>query len=77
MLSVQAEASINIIKGKVTCEGKGMGGVMVTDGHICVQTDASGKYSIPTLETVILYMLYSFGLSDRPERNYPFFLSTY
>ena len=28
-LSVQAEASINIIKGKVTCEGKGMGGVMV------------------------------------------------
>lgn len=25
-LSVQAEASINIIKGKVTCEGKGMGG---------------------------------------------------
>ena len=47
--SVQAEASIHIIKGKVTCEGKGIQGIMVTDGRICVQTDASGKYNIPTL----------------------------
>ena len=55
-LSVQAEASINIIKGKVTCEGKGMGGVMVTDGHICVQTDASGNIVSPLWETVVLYI---------------------
>ena len=41
--SVQAEASIHIIKGKVTCEGKGIQGIMVTDGRICVQTDASGN----------------------------------
>ena len=33
--SVQAEASIHIIKGKVTCEGKGIQGIMVTDGRIC------------------------------------------
>ena len=66
-LSVQAEASINIIKGKVTCEGKGIGGVMVTDGHICVQTDTSGKYSIPTLgDSRFVYICTPSGyLTDR------------
>ena len=52
--SVQAEASIHIIKGKVTCEGKGIQGIMVTDGRICVQTDASGKYNIPTFQKQLL-----------------------
>ena len=41
--------SITVIKGKVTCGGKGIQGVTVTDGRQCVQTDASGKYAIPTL----------------------------
>ncbi|MCS2437789.1 hypothetical protein NXY48_17100 [Bacteroides ovatus] len=51
---------------------------MVTDGHICVQTDTSGKYSIPTLgDSRFVYICTLFRLSDRPERNYPFFLSTY
>ena len=65
--SVQAEASIHIIKGKVTCEGKGIQGIMVTDGRICVQTDASGKYSIPTLgDSRFVYICTPSGyLTDR------------
>ena len=65
--SVQAEASIHIIKGKVTCEGKGIQGIMVTDGRICVQTDASGKYNIPTLgDSRFVYICTPSGyLTDR------------
>ncbi len=35
------------LKGKVTCEGKGIPGVVVTDGNRCVQTNAVGEYEIP------------------------------
>ncbi|MCS3255605.1 serine/threonine protein phosphatase, partial [Bacteroides ovatus] len=40
---------------------------MVTDGHICVQTDASGKYSIPTLgDSRFVYICTPSGyLTDR------------
>lgn len=65
--SVQAEASIHIIKGKVTCEGKGIQGIMVTDGRICVQTDASGKYNIPTLgDSRFVYICTPSGYRDYP-----------
>lgn len=48
-LPAQTPQTIHLLKGKVTCEGKGIRGVMVTDGNQCVQTDASGKYRIATL----------------------------
>lgn len=32
--------------GRVTCEGKGVEGVVVTDGTDCVQTDAQGAYRL-------------------------------
>ncbi len=35
------------IEGKVTCQGKGIANIMVTDGQNCVLTDSRGGYSIP------------------------------
>ena len=31
------------LKGTVSCGGKGMGGIVVTDGLNCVKTDANSK----------------------------------
>lgn len=35
-----------VITGRVTCEGKGLANVVVTDGYDCVQTDGNGEYSL-------------------------------
>lgn len=34
------------VYGRVTCKGKPVSGVVVTDGYDCVQTDADGKFRI-------------------------------
>lgn len=39
------------IKGKVTCNGKGIKNVIVTDGISCVQTNEKGEYKIPSIQT--------------------------
>ncbi|WP_071145493.1 calcineurin-like phosphoesterase C-terminal domain-containing protein [Bacteroides ihuae] len=73
-LPTQASNLIYIIKGKVTCEGKGIEGVMVTDGCRCVQTDASGKYSIPTLgDNRFVYICTPSGYLTERTGSIPFF----
>ena len=37
----------NKVSGVVTCKGKGLQGVVVTDGFDVVQTDAKGRYELP------------------------------
>ena len=34
------------LKGTVSCGGKGMGGIVVTDGLNCVKTDANGAFTL-------------------------------
>ena len=40
------------VKGRVTASGKGMGGVVVTDGLNCVETAADGSWSLPARDGV-------------------------
>ena len=40
------------VKGRVTAQGKPMGGVVVTDGRVCVETSADGAFAIPAREGV-------------------------
>lgn len=40
-----------VIRGKVACDGKGVKGVVVTDGIYCVQTNDNGEYTIPSLKS--------------------------
>ena len=38
----------NIVRGRVTCEGKPVAGTVVSDGSTCTSTDAKGRYEIET-----------------------------
>lgn len=42
-LNLQAQNLSGTIRGKVTCHGKGLQGVVVTDGIDCVLTNKSGR----------------------------------
>ena len=44
-LNLQAQNLSGTIRGKVTCHGKGLQGVVVTDGIDCVLTNKSGVAS--------------------------------
>ena len=44
---VSAQAAV---EGRVTCEGKGVSGVVVTDGQTCVTTDREGRYVLPAID---------------------------
>ena len=46
-LNLQAQIPSNPIRGKVTCNGTGVPGVVVTDGIDCVLTDQQGQYTLP------------------------------
>ena len=43
-----AFAAKKSITGTVTCDGKGVAGVVVTDGVNMTKTNANGAYSLPT-----------------------------
>lgn len=48
LAALQAPAQKANVKGRVTCDGKGVAGVQVSDGHQIVTTDAKGRYSMYT-----------------------------
>ena len=41
-------AAKKTVKGTVTCDGKGVAGVVVTDGINMTKTNAKGAYALPT-----------------------------
>lgn len=64
----------NVIKGKVTCDGKGIQGVVVTDGFRCVQTTSSGEYAIPSLgDARFVYISTPSGYQTSREATIPQF----
>ena len=48
ILSAAAELQAANIKGKVTCDGRGVAGVMVTDGITATKTNKKGVYKMRT-----------------------------
>lgn len=66
--------TVNVLTGKVTCSGKGVGGVMVTDGIRCVQTNASGEYEIPSLgDSRFVYISTPAGYLTNRDATIPLF----
>lgn len=45
-----AGAGERVRRGTVRCEGRGVEGVVVTDGTHCVRTDARGRFALPRTE---------------------------
>ena len=48
MGAIPAYAAKKTVTGTVTCDGKGVAGVVVTDGVNMTKTDAKGAYALPT-----------------------------
>ena len=45
------------VKGRVLCEGKGIAGVVVSDGVSVTQTDARGRYRLePYLDSRLVFI---------------------
>ena len=47
------------IKGKITCDGKPVKGVVVSDGFICTKTNANGEYGLESALTNVKFVMYS------------------
>ncbi len=77
VLSVWAGGNKNggaFITGRVTCEGKGLENVVVTDGYRCVVTDKKGSYRIATLgDSRFVYISTPAGYLTECERTIPKF----
>ena len=48
LAAMPVSAAKKTVKGTVTCEGKGVAGVVVTDGINMTKTNAKGAYALPT-----------------------------
>ncbi|WP_409012980.1 metallophosphoesterase N-terminal domain-containing protein [Bacteroides xylanisolvens] len=55
-LNLQAQIPSNPIRGKVTCNGTGVPGVVVTDGIDCVLTDQQGQYTLPLIGMCVSFI---------------------
>ncbi|MCS2795101.1 hypothetical protein NXW97_24470 [Bacteroides faecis] len=63
-----------MIKGTVTCDGKGIANVVVTDGLRCVTTDKNGIYHLPNLgNTRFVYITTPAGYLTDCEQTIPRF----
>lgn len=47
LVGFAATASAQAVSGSVTCNGKGVANVVVTDGKYFAQTDSKGRYALP------------------------------
>lgn len=75
-LNLQAQNLSGTIRGKVTCHGKGLQGVVVTDGIDCVLTNKSGDTCLLLKEMPVCLLVRAFRLSAENRKDHSFILST-
>ena len=54
--SLQANAKHLLVKGSVISEGKGIAGVVVSDGYRCVSTNSKGQFEIEANDAMSFYL---------------------
>lgn len=73
-LNLQAQIPSNPIRGKVTCNGTGIPGIVVTDGIDCTLTDQQGQYTLPPNRDVrFIYLSTPSGYLPKTEQTLPLF----
>lgn len=73
-LNLQAQSLSGPIHGKVTCHGKGLQGVVVTDGIDCALTDKEGQYSLyPNKNVRFIYLSVPSGYLPKTNKTIPLF----
>ena len=76
-LNLQAQNLSGTIRGKVTCHGKGLQGVVVTDGIDCVLTNKSGEYVLaPQRDARFVLLVRAFRLSAENRKDHSLIPST-
>lgn len=74
MLLAGSMSAGNVVGGRVSCGGAGVGGVMVTDGYACVTTDSDGRYSIELDgDARFVYVTVPSGYLPQVEKSVPKF----
>ena len=69
-LNLQAQNLSGTIRGKVTCHGKGLQGVVVTDGIDCVLTNKSGEYVLaPQRDARFVYLSFRLSAENRKDHS--------
>lgn len=73
-VNLQAQSLSDNIRGKVICGGKGVQGVVVTDGINCTLTDAKGGYILsPQRDARFVYLSVPSGYLPKTEQTIPLF----
>ena len=73
-LNLQAQIPSNHIRGKVTCDGIGIPGIVVTDGIDCTLTDQQGQYTLLSNRDVrFIYLSTPSGYLPKAEQTIPLF----
>lgn len=69
-----AFAASAVVSGRVLCEGKGVEGVVVTDGQYFARTDAKGKYQLTISQSApYIYLSTPSGLVPQRQNSIPQF----
>ncbi|MDO5497638.1 MAG: calcineurin-like phosphoesterase family protein [Alistipes sp.] len=67
-------AEKRVLKGKVTCDGKGIAEVVVTDGEHFTTTDAKGRYCLPSAsDNPLVYITVPAGYNVESKNSVPQF----
>ncbi|BEG99269.1 calcineurin-like phosphoesterase family protein [Bacteroides sedimenti] len=61
------------IKGRVTCNGKGISQVTITDGTHCTRTNAKGEYKLSSMDASYVYISTPSGYLTDVENTVPLF----
>ena len=73
-VNLQAQNFSDSIRGKVTCNGKGVQGVVVTDGIDCTLTDKQGNYALyPNRDVRFVQMSVPAGYLPQTKKTIPLF----
>lgn len=74
-VNLQAQNFSDSIRGKVTCNGKGVRGVVVTDGIDCTLTDKQGNYALyPNRDVRFVQMSVPAGYLPQTKKLFPCFI---
>jgi hypothetical protein len=71
-LSLSAQQQ-NVLRGKVTCEGRAIANVMVSDGFNCVRTNKDGSYNLISTCPSFVFISTPAGYLTKVENSIPAF----
>jgi len=73
LLTFGVSAQSRELTGKVTCQGKGIANVVVSDGSNCTRTKADGSYRLYSGSAAFVFISTPAGYLTKVENSVPVF----